>query len=102
MTTPNWSYQLLAEDDSVPATYLTQLRRQLHRNCQPPLAIIATIDDNHSDNLTALYTSNPDWAQRINERVALYARAHLERQGFDTNNITIRPTYVTENNTTIK
>lgn len=96
MTKSRWAYHI------EPAGAETRPMRQLlHRTCQPQLAIMATIDDTHTDNLVALYQTNDTWRQAINIRVQQYALDFLRRKGFNTDNISLTATLVTENDTTI-
>ena len=90
-----WTYDVTGPGNT------TAIRKTLQRYCQPSLAIMATIDDNVTDNLMALYQTNPDWADRIDARVAAYALAYLNRKNFDTNGITIKPQLVSETDHTI-
>lgn len=77
------------------------MRQALHRSCQPSLAIMATIDDTHTDNLLALYQQNDTWRNAINMRVEQYALDFLSRKGFNTDTITLSATLITENDTNI-
>ena len=90
-----WTYDVKGPGNT------TAIRKTLQRYCQPSLAIMATIDDTLTDNLMALYQTNPDWADRIDARVAAYALAYLNRKNFDTNGITIKPQLVSETDHTI-
>ena len=105
MSKPRWIYDVTVETNS-PADKAgvtsVALRRLLHRNVQPSLALLATVDGIESDNLLAIYQQQPDWAHVMNRVAAAHALNYIaSNTNSPTQGIHISTSLITETDYTI-
>ena len=99
VTDARWSYQVdIAPDSPAGKSGLTatEVRRFLHRNSQPSLNLLASVDAVETNNMLAIYQQNKPWAAIMNDTAAAYAKSLLFRHQYVTDGITVTATLVTE------